>query len=74
MERILQHTIEGISLDTKGLATMAERLEADSQSGAVAQPSIEDHGALEIEDEACTMQPVGHIITRPSNRCPLVPE
>lgn len=66
MERILQRTIEGISLDTKSLASMAEGLDTDSQSSAVATDPKEAE-VLGIEDEACTMQPVGYTTTRKFN-------
>lgn len=64
MERILQRTMEGISLDTKSLSKIADRLEADHQSGSRASTGPRDLEGLEIDDEACTMQPVGDTTTR----------
>ncbi|KAH7147200.1 fungal-specific transcription factor [Dactylonectria estremocensis] len=63
MERILQHTMEGISLDTKNLSNVADRLEADHQSRNAASAGPRDLEGLEIDDEACTMQPVGDTTT-----------
>ncbi|WZH44192.1 fungal-specific transcription factor [Fusarium acuminatum] len=66
MERILRHTMVGISLDTKNLSDIADRLEAEHQSLNPASSGSRDlEGlevnleALEIDEEACTMQPVG---------------
>ena len=64
MERILQHTIEGISLDTKSLAKIVQKLDHDSSRGLVASSDAKDADTLEIEDEACTIQPVGCTTTR----------
>ncbi|KAH8672222.1 fungal-specific transcription factor [Ilyonectria robusta] len=63
MERILQRTMEGISLDTKNLANIADRLETDHQSRSRASAGPRDLEGLEIDDEACTMQPVGDTTT-----------
>ncbi|KAF5586250.1 hypothetical protein FPCIR_7996 [Fusarium pseudocircinatum] len=56
----------GVSLDTKNLSNIADRLEAEHQSldpASDGQRDLEVLGdnleALEIDDEACTMQPVG---------------
>ncbi|KAF5532851.1 fungal specific transcription factor [Fusarium mexicanum] len=56
----------GVSLDTENLSNIADRLEAEHQSlnPALDGPrDLEGLGdnleALEIDDEACTMQPVG---------------
>ncbi|KAF4483488.1 hypothetical protein FAGAP_11752 [Fusarium agapanthi] len=56
----------GVSLDTENLSNIADRLEAEHQSLNPALDSPRDLGelgdnleALEIDDEACTMQPVG---------------
>jgi hypothetical protein len=61
----------GISLDTKNLSDIADRLEADHQSLNLASGGPRDlEGlevnleALEIDDEACTMQPVGDTTAR----------
>ncbi|KAG5810823.1 hypothetical protein H9Q71_005227 [Fusarium xylarioides] len=66
MERILRRTMPGISLDTENLSNIADRLEAEHQSLNPASDGprdLEGLGdnleALEIDDEACTMQPVG---------------
>ena len=56
----------GVSLDTKNLANIAHRLEADHQSQNPATDDPKDLEALEVDDEACTMQPVGDTITRSS--------
>ncbi|KAF5705983.1 fungal specific transcription factor [Fusarium mundagurra] len=56
----------GVSLDTENLSNIADRLEAEHQSlnqASDGQRDLEGLGdnleALEIDDEACTMQPVG---------------
>ena len=64
MERILKQTIEGISLDTKNLARLAEALEADNGDGATVVLEPKDGEVLGIDDEACTMVPVGDTTTR----------
>lgn len=71
MERILRHTMTGISLDTKNLSDVADRLEADHQSlnqaseGPRHLEELEVNlEALEIDEEACTMQPVGDTTAR----------
>lgn len=64
MEQILKHTMTGISLDTKNLASIAHRLEADYQSRKTASGDAKDSEALEVDDEVCTMQPVGDTVTR----------
>lgn len=56
MERILRRTIEGIQLDTKNLAKLADALDAEGQE-------VE---GLVMDDEACTMDPVGDNTTRQS--------
>jgi hypothetical protein len=63
MERILKQTIEGIALDTKNLARLADALESDNgDRAAVAEPK--DGEILRIDDEACTMVPFGDTTTR----------
>ena len=57
MERILKRTIEGIRLDTTSLAKMADALDADASD----PKEIE---GLVIDEEACTMDPVGDTTTR----------
>jgi hypothetical protein len=59
MERILKRTIEGIRLDTKSLAKMADALDADASDAKEVE-------GLVIDDEACTMEPVGDTVTRQS--------
>lgn len=63
MERILKRTIEGIRLDTKSLATMADAIDADGDGACVGSDTKEVEG-LVIDDEACTMDPVGDSTTR----------
>jgi hypothetical protein len=66
MERILKRTIEGISFDTKSLEKLAEALDADyHDKGAISSDSKDVEG-LGIDDEACTMEPVGDTTTRSS--------
>lgn len=60
MERILKRTIEGIRLDTKSLAKLADALDADVSDAK----EVEE---LVIDDEACTMDPVGDTVTRQSH-------
>lgn len=60
MERILKRTIEGIRLDTTSLAKMADALDADASD----PKEIE---GLVIDEEACTMDPVGDTTTRSLN-------
>lgn len=57
MERILKRTIEGIRLDTKSLARLADALDADASDAKEVE-------GLAIEEEACTMDPVGDTTTR----------
>ncbi|KAJ6110258.1 hypothetical protein N7486_002493 [Penicillium sp. IBT 16267x] len=56
MERILKRTIEGIRLDTKSLAKLADALDADASDAKEVE-------GLVIDDEACTMDPVGDTVT-----------
>ncbi|KAJ5536645.1 hypothetical protein N7513_009831 [Penicillium frequentans] len=56
MERILKRTIEGIRLDTKSLARLADALDADASDAKEVE-------GLVIDDEACTMEPVGDTVT-----------
>ena len=64
MERILKQTIEGIALDTKNLARLADALEADNGDRTTVIPEAKDGEAQHIDDEACTMVPVGDTTTR----------
>ncbi|KAJ5647391.1 hypothetical protein N7490_003763 [Penicillium lividum] len=56
MERILKRTIEGIRLDTKSLAQLADALDADASD-------VKEVEELVIDDEACTMDPVADTVT-----------
>lgn len=64
MERILKRTIEGIRMDTNSLRRMAEALDADADDGNPAGSNVKDVEGLTIDDEACTMDPVGETTTR----------
>lgn len=64
MERILKRTIEGIRLDTKSLAELADALDADSETGLVVRSDTQEVEGLVMDDEACTMDPVGDNTTR----------
>lgn len=63
MERILKCVVDGISLDTKSLAKLAESLEANGDTRRVASDPKDVEG-LAVVDEACTMDPVGDTTTR----------
>ncbi|PYI03199.1 fungal-specific transcription factor [Aspergillus sclerotiicarbonarius CBS 121057] len=60
MEQILEHTVEGIALDTKSLARMASSLATERASDS---PRVPSPASLAIEDEACTIDPVGDTTT-----------
>ena len=64
MERILKRTIEGIRLDTKSLAELAVALDADSDTGRVVRSDTQEVEGLVMDDEPCTMDPVGDNTTR----------
>lgn len=64
MERILKRTIEGIRLDMKSLAELADALDADSETGPGVRPDTQEVEGLVMDDEACTMDPVGDNTTR----------
>lgn len=64
MERILKRTIEGIRLDTKSLAELADALDADSETGRDVGSDTQEVAGLVMDDEACTMDPVGDNTTR----------
>jgi hypothetical protein len=66
MERILKRTIEGISFDTKSLGKLAEALDADYHDKGATSSDPKDVEGLGIDDEACTMEPVGDTTTRSS--------
>jgi hypothetical protein len=66
MERILKRTIEGISFDTKSLGKLAEALDADYHAKGAISSDPKDVEGLGIDDEACTMEPVGDTTTRSS--------
>ncbi|KAJ6025807.1 hypothetical protein N7444_013486 [Penicillium canescens] len=63
MERILKRTIEGISFDTKSLGKLAEALDADYHDKGAISSDPKDVEGLGIDDEACTMEPVGDTTT-----------
>jgi hypothetical protein len=65
MERILKRTIDGISFDTKSLAKLADVLEADYHKSTISSDPNDVEG-LRMDDEACTMEPVGDSTTRSS--------
>lgn len=61
----------GVPLDTENLSNIADRLDAEHQSLNTASDGPRDLDglgdnleALEIDDEACTMQPVGDTTAR----------
>jgi hypothetical protein len=66
MERILKRTIEGIRLDTKSLAKLADALDADGDGVCVVPSDAQEVEELVMDDEACTMDPVGDNTTRQS--------
>jgi hypothetical protein len=68
MERILIRTIEGVRLDTKSLARLADTLDADSRSVCGVTSDSQEVEGLVMDDEACTMEPVGDNTTRESPR------
>ncbi|KAJ5767239.1 uncharacterized protein N7511_004855 [Penicillium nucicola] len=59
MERILKRVIEGISLDTKSLGKLADALDADYHDKGGNPSDPQDDEGLRMDDEACTMEPVG---------------
>ncbi|KAJ5908126.1 fungal-specific transcription factor [Penicillium taxi] len=63
MERILKRTVDGIRLDTKSLAQLADKLEADQGNGDLLEADLEDVEGLTIDDEAYTIDPVNDTTT-----------
>ncbi|KAJ5573996.1 uncharacterized protein N7459_008423 [Penicillium hispanicum] len=63
MERILKRTIEGIRMDTKSLGMIADALDADRDGGNPVGSNVKDVEGLTIDDESCTMDPVGETTT-----------
>ncbi|CAG8231656.1 unnamed protein product [Penicillium salamii] len=63
MERILKRTIEGIALDKQSLARLAHILDPDDGDNDAVGPGRKDGDLLRIDDEACTMVPVGDTTT-----------
>lgn len=56
MERILNHEIKGISLDTESLRVRAEAiLEEEERHSSEGSPSDSSYEDLAIKDEACTI-------------------
>lgn len=64
MERILKRTFEGIELDTKSLAKLADSLDADRDDACAVGSDSQEVEELAMDDEACTMDPVGDNTTR----------
>lgn len=64
MEQILKQRVEGISLDTNSLAQMANSLSLEDKASPAVCDAVDVE--LAIEEESCTMDPVGDTITRPS--------
>ncbi|OJJ66414.1 hypothetical protein ASPBRDRAFT_59818 [Aspergillus brasiliensis CBS 101740] len=60
MEQILKHTIEDIALDTKSLARLANSLATSKGS---AQTEVTSPAGLALEEEDCTIDPVGDTTT-----------
>ncbi|KAE8363812.1 fungal-specific transcription factor domain-containing protein [Aspergillus caelatus] len=58
MERILKHTIQGISLDTDNLSHMANALASNQEHPRELPMEPEGVDGLSIDDEACTIDPV----------------
>ncbi|KAE8155145.1 fungal-specific transcription factor domain-containing protein [Aspergillus avenaceus] len=63
MERILKHKLDGVSLETDNLARIAESLTVDEGSANVTEQTSDELTNLSIEDEACTIDPVGDTTT-----------
>ncbi|RAQ76622.1 fungal specific transcription factor [Aspergillus flavus] len=58
MERILRHTMQGISLDTDTLSQMANALASNQEHPREPPLEPEEVDGLPIDDEACTIDPV----------------
>jgi hypothetical protein len=56
--------MEGISLDTNSLSKMADALSADRHAGRMVVAETDDVDSPSIDDEACTIDPVGDTTTR----------
>lgn len=70
MERILKRTIKGIRLDSKRLAKLADSLDADGDNASsIGSDAQEVEEGLEMDDEACTMDPKEDNTTRQSPQC-----
>lgn len=63
MEQILKAKIEGIALDTKSLAQLAEKLSRRRAQDGLDPLEPDEADCLEI-DEGCTIDPVGNTTTR----------
>lgn len=63
MEQILKHTIEGIELDTKSLARLANSFTTGKGSD---HTEVTSPSGLALEEEDCTIDPVGDTTTRAS--------
>lgn len=64
MERILRHTMQGISLDTDTLSQMANALASNQEHPREPPLGPEEVDGLPIDDEACTIDPVEDTTTR----------
>ncbi|GJP92867.1 fungal-specific transcription factor [Aspergillus niger] len=60
MEQILKHTIEGIALDTKSLARLANSFTTGKSSD---HPEVISPAGMALEEEDCTIDPVGDTTT-----------
>ncbi|KAB8264696.1 fungal-specific transcription factor domain-containing protein [Aspergillus pseudonomiae] len=58
MERILRHTMHGISLDTDNLSQMANALASTKEHPRERPLEPEEEDGFSIDDEACTIDPV----------------
>ncbi|KAJ5601839.1 hypothetical protein N7510_011373 [Penicillium lagena] len=63
MERILKHTMKGIKLDTESLGKLADALDADEETTPAVVSDPQHSEGLRLDDEACTMEPVGDSTT-----------
>lgn len=63
MERILRHTVQGISLDTSSLSKLADALTTSKDTHRATSPVAEEADSPSIDDEACTLDPVGDTTT-----------
>lgn len=64
MERILKHTVQGISLDTDNLSQMANALASNQERHRELPMEPGEVDGLSMDDEACTIDPVEDTTTR----------